>query len=105
MQADAIVAYTHTSETACLLSGTRPKVPILAITDDVKTYHKLSLIENTLPVLVLGAPTIDDSIEKGIEKLEEYGILEKGDTIVIAGGDKILPHKENSHVIGGVVVI
>ena len=105
MDADAIVAYTHTAETACLLSGTRPKVPILAITDDEKTYHKLSLIENTTPVLILGEPTIDDTIEKGIQKLEDMGILESGDRIVIGGGNKILPHKADSHVIGGVAVI
>ena len=37
--------------------------------------------------------------------LEKDGIIEKGDKIVIAGGNKILPLEKESQVIGGIMKI
>lgn len=105
VKANAIVAYTHTGETANILSGYRPACPIIAITDNVKTYHKLSLDQNVMPIFIEAEETIDATIGKGITKLENDGILEKGDKIVIAGGNKILPLQKESHVIGGIMNI
>lgn len=105
VKANAIVAYTHTGETANILSGYRPACPIIAITDNVKTYHKLSLDQNVMPIFIEAEETIDATIGKGITKLENDGILEKGDKIVIAGGNKILPLQKESQVIGGIMNI
>lgn len=105
IEADAIVAYTRTIESARLLSGLKPKVPIIAITDDEKTFYKLGLISGTYPVLVEGEKNIDSTIEKGIDKMIEEGILAKGDMIVVSGGNKILPHMQDSQVIGGIAIL
>ena len=86
VNADAIVAYTHSGETAYLLSGCRPACPIIAITDDEKTYHKLALAQNVLPVYVEGGANIDETIGKGIAMLEKEGTLEKGDNLGIHCG-------------------
>lgn len=105
VNADAIVAYTHSGETAYLLSGCRPACPIIAITDNEKTYHKLALAQNVLPVYVEGGANIDETIGKGIAMLEKEGTLEKGDKVVIAGGDKILANEKESQVLGGIMRI
>lgn len=105
VNADAIVAYTHSGETAYLLSGCRPACPIIAVTDDEKTYHKLALAQNVLPVYVEGEANIDETIGKGIAMLEKEGTLEKGDKVVIAGGDKILANEKESQVLGGIMRI
>ena len=105
VNADAIVAYTHSGETAYLLSGCRPACPIIAVTDDEKTYHKLALAQNVLPVYVEGGVNIDETIGKGIAMLEKEGTLEKGDKVVIAGGDKILANEKESQVLGGIMRI
>ena len=105
VNADAIVAYTHSGETAYLLSGCRPACPIIAITDDEKTYNKLALAQNVLPVYVEGGANIDETIGKGIAMLEKEGTLEKGDKVVIAGGDKILANEKESQVLGGIMRI
>lgn len=105
VNADAIVAYTHSGETAYLLSGCRPACPIIAVTDDDKTYHKLALAQNVLPVYVEGGANIDETIGKGIAMLEKEGTLEKGDKVVIAGGDKILANEKESQVLGGIMRI
>ena len=105
VNADAIVAYTHSGETAYLLSGCRPACPIIAVTDDEKTYHKLALAQNVLPVYVEGGANIDETIGKEIAMLEKEGTLEKGDKVVIAGGDKILANEKESQVLGGIMRI
>ena len=105
VNADAIVAYTHSGETAYLLSGCRPACPIIAVTDDEKTYHKLALAQNVLPVYVEGGANIDETIGPGLAMLEKEGILEKGDKVVIAGGDKILANEKESQVLGGIMRI
>ena len=105
IEAAAIVAYTHTGETADYASGFRPHCPIIAITDNKKTFYKLGLTHNVVPIYIEPQDTIDNTIEKGIYKIEEEGIVSKGDTIVIAGGNKIQPLEKDSQVIGGIMKI
>lgn len=104
-QADAIVAYTHTGDTARRLAGMGAGCPILAITDNKKTYNQLAMVWNTFPVFIDGKDSIDATIEAGIEKFKADGIIEKGDKLVIAGGNKILPSATESKVVSGVVII
>lgn len=103
--ADAILAYTSTGETVGILSGLRPKCPIFAITDDLKTYYNLGLSANVTPVYISPKESIDETIIAGIRKFELMGILDKGDVIITVGGDKLLPMKKESHVIGGIIRI
>lgn len=104
LKADAIIAYTHEGNSARRLAGMGPECPILAITDDEKTYHQLGMSWNVFPVLVEGKANIDETIEAGIEKLKE-DILEKGDVVVISGGAKILNNSTENQVIDGVLKI
>ena len=105
IRADAIVAYTHSGETVNFLSGFRPDCPIIAITDDKKTFNKLGLSHNVMPIFIEPAESIDKTIEIGIKQLEDRGILSKGETIVIAGGNKMKPLEKESEVIGGIMII
>ena len=105
VEADAIIAYTHTGDTANILAGLKPACPVIAITDDEKTFNKLSVTSNTYPIYVEAQEDIDTTIGKGILMLEKDGIIEKGDKIVIAGGNKILPLEKESQVIGGIMKI
>ena len=102
LNADAIVAYTHKGDSVRKIAGFGPACPILAITDSEQTYYQLAITWNTTPILVKGEKTIEDTIQKGIEILENEGILEKGDKVVLAGGPKILPNATENKVTGGV---
>ena len=105
MMADAIVAYTHTGRTANLLSAIGPACPILVVTDNEKVYNQLSIVWNVFPVLVKDETNIDLIIEKGIEKHKELGNLEAGDSVILAGGSKVLPDYPASKVFGGYLKI
>ena len=107
MNAVAIVCYTNTGSSARYLSGLGAECPILAITDNRKTFNQLALTWNVTPVYIEAKETINKTIEAGIEKLKEQEILEKGDVIVISGGDKIVPINKCpiNQTIGGIIKI
>ena len=102
VEADAIVAYTHTGDSVRNIAGMGPGCQIFAITDNEVTYHQLSVAWNVMPILIKDAKSIEETIQKGIAELEAREILEKGDKVVIAGGPKILPNATENKVIGGV---
>ena len=73
------------------------------------TLTELHYIEDSIYGLYFYGPDHEDSedeiIGRGITKLENDGILEKDDKIVIAGGNKILPLEKESKVLGGIMRI
>lgn len=105
INADAIICYTHTGDTARNLSGFGAGCPILAITDNKRTFRQLALAWNVTPVFVEAQENIDKTIEAGIKKLQSKEILEKGDMVVITGGGQMLPDDKQSKIIGGVLKI
>ena len=105
MNADAIVCYTHTGNTARNLSGLGAGCPILAITDNKRTFRQLALAWNVTPIYVEAGENIDKTIEAGIKKLQNKEILEKGDVVVITGGNRMLPDEEQSKTINGIMKI
>ena len=107
IKADAIVCYTNTGISARNLAGLGAGCPILAITDNKRTFNQLALAWNVTPVYIPAQETINLTIEAGIEKLKNKEILEKGDLVVIAGGDKILKEEDSSvnKTIGGILKV
>lgn len=105
MEADAIVCYTNSGDTARRLAGLGAGCPILAVTDNRRTFNQLAIAWNVTPIFVEKQETIDKTIEAGIEKLKAKEILEKGDTVVIAGGAKWLSAVEDSKIIGAIAKI
>ena len=104
-KADAIVCYTNSGDTARKFSGMGAGCPILAVTDNRRTFNQLSLAWNVFPVYVEAGANIDETVEKGIEKLKSKGILESGDLIVLAGGNKLLNSAKESKIVSGVARI
>ena len=105
MEADAIVCYTHTGDSARRIAGLGAGCPILAITDNRRTFNQLAIAWNVTPIYVEKKDSIDEVVEAGIEKLKSKGILEKGDMVVVAGGAKWLASAEDSKIIGGIAKI
>ena len=105
IKADAIVCYTNSGNSARRLAGMGAGCPILAITDNRRTFNQLALAWNVTPVLVEKQETIDKTIEVGLKKLQDKEILEKGDTVVLSSGSKMLDNSVESKIIGGVVRI
>ena len=105
LDADAIICYTNTGDSARRLAGLGAGCPILAITDNRRTFNQLAIVWNVTPIFVEKKDSIDAIVEEGIEKLKEKEILEKGDIVVVAGGAKWLATAEDSKIIGGIAKI
>ena len=104
IDANAIATYTHTGNSVRKIAGMGAGCPIIAVTDDEKTFHQLSVVWNVLPVLVEGEATPEATLEKGIENLKANGTLEKGDIVVLSGGAQTFVNtKCEKKVIGGIV--
>ncbi|MEM8809233.1 MAG: pyruvate kinase alpha/beta domain-containing protein, partial [Cyanobacteria bacterium P01_G01_bin.38] len=78
-----IVTLTETGQSARLAAAERPSVPIVALTPNVQTYHRLNLVWGIRPILV---EDLDSPLEAIFEKIEQT-LLEKG---FVASGDKVL---------------
>ena len=79
--------------------------PILAITDSKRTFRQLGLAWNIHPIYIDPKDSIDNTVEAGLEKLKEKGILESGDKVVISGGRNYVKNAKLSKMIGGYVEI
>ncbi len=88
INADAIILYTKDGTEAREIGGLSATCPIIAVTDDKKTYHKMSVYGNVYPVYTETKECGCKMIEAAIEQLKENGTLESGDTIVVAGTKK-----------------
>ena len=105
MEADAIVCYTNSGDSARRLAGLGAGCPILAITDNKRTFNQLSIVWNVTPIYVEKQESIDKTVELGIKKLQDKEILEKGDIVVVSGGAKLMSYTSDSKVIGGIAKI
>ena len=98
-----LVCYTNSGDTARILSGLGAGCPILAVTDNKRTFRQLALAWNVHPVFVEAKENTDETVKAGIEKLKAKGILEKGDKIILAGGHSFIDGVKLSKIVGGYV--
>ena len=105
LNADAIVCYTNTGNSARILAGLCAGCPILAVTDNRRTFNQLAIAWNVTPIFIETKPSIDDILKAGIQKLQDKGILEKGDTVVLSGGARETKDGYENKTIGGIVKI
>lgn len=87
MNAKAILTFTSTGNTACMLARYRSHVPVFAFTRNAQIRKKLSLVWGAESFqLDKTSGTSDKMITKGICALLENKIIKKGDTVVITAG-------------------
>ena len=107
MEAKGIFAFTEAGDTPKMLASFLPCCPIFAVTQNVKTFRQLALVNNVIPILVKEEGQAQEIIAKGIQKAINAGFITKGDIVCIAGGEKALPEITNvnnmNRTIGGVV--
>ncbi|MDO5557298.1 MAG: pyruvate kinase [Clostridia bacterium] len=108
MKVKAIIAYTQKGDTPQMISSFLPECPIYVITSSEETYRQMSICWNTKCILLKEKLEPEEAIPKGIEKLKEMGLLEKGDKVVISGGASIIDGRQGNvmnRTIGGVLTI
>lgn len=82
----AIITTTLSGYTTRRVAKERPQTPILCMTPNVKTYHRMALVWGVLPLLVPEFNTIDEMIAVTIRAAHERNLLKLGDVVVIIAG-------------------
>ncbi|MDJ0730995.1 MAG: pyruvate kinase [Crocosphaera sp.] len=82
-----IVTFTTSGYTALLASKERPSVPVIAITPNVKVYHRLNLIWGVIPLLINEQVDSFEALVNQAETcLKQKQIVLPGDQILILAG-------------------
>jgi len=89
VNASAIVVFTHSGETARLLSKLRPSTPIVAFTHGERAWRRMSLMWGIEPFMIGFGEHTDEMICMGEAALLDNGLAEAGDTVVVVSGTKV----------------
>ena len=84
--APAIVTFTTTGGTSRLVSSYRPPVPILGVTDQVKTWRQLALAWGVEPVMCTEEVSYGKMLATAREYLISRKIAEPGQRVVVTAG-------------------
>ncbi len=81
-----IVTFTRSGFTARIVSAQRPSVPILAITDQWRTFNQMALVWGVQPVLFRGDVNYKSMLERAREVAFTLGLGETGQRFVVTAG-------------------
>jgi pyruvate kinase len=82
-----IVCFTQTGYSAMIAAGERPNAPVVALTPNLRVYHRLNLIWGVHPVLVDRSLASFEALMQQTEQcLRQRKLASSGDCILILGG-------------------
>jgi pyruvate kinase len=86
LSAPVIFTFTRSGLTARVVSSFRPPVPILALTDNPRTYNQLALVWGVLPVLCPRSSSYDEMIGCAYETTRRLELARPGQRVVLTAG-------------------
>ncbi len=94
--AAAVVVFTKSGFAARIVASRRPGVPILAFTDQPRTYRQLALVWGVTPVLMPHARTYEQMAWAARGVVQELGVAKPGDRVVMTSGRPDVPGTTNT---------
>lgn len=86
LDAKAIFAFTSSGFTARLISRYRPEMPIIALTENPKTYHQLAFNWGVIPVDPTYSKNAREAVAITSAFARKHGIVQTGDFVVVTTG-------------------
>jgi pyruvate kinase len=86
LRAPVAIVFTKSGFTARIVSSHRPPVPILALTDEPRTYRQMALVWGVIPVLVPHQNSYEDMARVGLDAIKERGLAQAGDRVIVTAG-------------------
>lgn len=81
-----VVVITKSGFSARIVSSHRPPVPILALTDNVRTCNQMALLWGVIPYVAESRPTYTEMAEVGKTVVRELELAGPGDRVVFTAG-------------------
>jgi pyruvate kinase len=86
LAAPAVVTFTTSGGTTRLVSSYRPPVPILGVTDQVRTWRQLALVWGVQPVMCEDEVNYDNMLAAARSYLLDNRLAQPGQRIVVTAG-------------------
>ncbi len=86
LNSKAIVTSTLTGYTARRVAKERPRTPILCVTPNEITQHRMALVWGVLPLLIPEFHSIDEMITTVVNAAQKANLVVTGDNLVIIAG-------------------
>jgi pyruvate kinase len=86
LDAPALIVFTKSGFSARVVASHRPRVPILGLTDQPKTFRQLALVWGVIPELVPHCDTYDQMVRLGLDAVRHAGLADTGDRVVVTAG-------------------
>jgi pyruvate kinase len=86
LAAPLVVVFTKSGFSARVVSSKRPPVPILALTDEDRTYRQLALVWGVVPQLVPHCANYDEMMDQTKSVVVERELATPGDRIIVTAG-------------------
>jgi pyruvate kinase len=86
VDAKVICTLTHSGNTARRIAKFRPRVPLLAFTENAKVCNQLALVWGVTPIKINTIFETDKSVRLMESHLKEAGIVNEGDRVILATG-------------------
>jgi pyruvate kinase len=86
MGAPVILTFTSSGSTARAVSSFRPPVPILALTDQQRTYNQLALVWGVVPIMCAPGSSFEENLACGRQEAVRRGLAVPGERMVVTAG-------------------
>ncbi|HEX6911188.1 MAG TPA: pyruvate kinase [Longimicrobium sp.] len=86
LKAPLILTFTTSGSTARVVSSFRPPVPILAITDNERTYRQLAMVWGVIPIVCAEDASFTEMLACGRDEAIKRGLARPGDRVVVTAG-------------------
>ena len=86
LKAPLILTFTTSGSTARVVSSFRPPVPILAITDNERTYRQLAMVWGVIPIVCSVEASFTEMLACGRDEAIKRGLAKPGDRVVVTAG-------------------
>jgi pyruvate kinase len=84
--APLVVVFTKSGFSARVVAAQRPKVHIVVLTDQPRTYRQLALVWGVIPVLVPHCDTYEEMLTHARRVVVERKLAAQGDRVVVTAG-------------------
>jgi len=90
INANIMIAFTSSGNTALISSKLNPSIPILAPTDDISVVRKMALFRGVIPLLIkekfVNIQSWGSMIQMALEDAKNLGYVKPGDLAIITAG-------------------
>ena len=89
VRAKALVCLSTTGKTATLIAGSRPRVPIVAITHSLESLNRLELVWGIQTYRIRPYQNSEEALMQIEELLVKIGLVQKGERVVVTMGTPV----------------